>query len=106
MGQVTVVVNGQGYDLSCKDGEEEHVRALGRSIDRLVMQFVTRFGQVGDARLLIMTCLMLADELADTRAALERAAEPATAHPTGDVADELQVLAERIENVAARLEHT
>src|SRR5262245_53850567 len=65
MAQVTVLVNGRNYTLACEDGEEEHLTALAGFIDSRVAELGIAVGQqVGDARLMLMASLVVADELA------------------------------------------
>lgn len=110
MPQVTVVVNGRSYTIACEPGEEDRVRQLGRSIDAKVVGFAKDAPQAGEARLLVMAALMLADELSEAREALRRARSGAGA--AVGIADEealasgIERLALRIETVAARLEAT
>ena len=72
MAQVTVLVNGRNYTLACEDGEEEHLTALAAFIDARVAELGRSIGPVGDARLMLMASLVVADELA---VAHERAEE-------------------------------
>src|SRR5271165_731318 len=66
MAQVEVTVNGRSYTVACDDGQEAHVARLGRYVDQKVQALVKTVGQVGDARLLLMASLIVADELVDT----------------------------------------
>jgi cell division protein ZapA len=125
MAQVEVSVNGRSYMVACDDGQEAHVVRLGRYVDQKVQNLVKTVGQVGDARLLLMASLIVADELVDTDQALntakgelataangrERArAEAIAALPSLPSADEavlartLDGLARRIEAIAVELE--
>lgn len=63
MAQVTLMVNGRNYEVACGDGEEERIRSLSREIDARVRAMADAVGQVGEARLLLMTSLILADEM-------------------------------------------
>ncbi len=71
MGQVSVIINGRNYRLACSDGEEGRLLELATHVKSRVDQLTREFGQVGDDRLLLMTALLIADELWDTRLALE-----------------------------------
>ncbi|MBL8566664.1 MAG: cell division protein ZapA [Hyphomicrobiaceae bacterium] len=71
MGQVSVIINGRNYRLACSDGEEGRLLELATHVKARVDQLTREFGQVGDDRLLLMTALLVADELWDTRLALE-----------------------------------
>lgn len=114
MGQVAITINGRSYDIACDDGQEEHLSRLGLYLDQKVAELVGNVGQVGDARLMVMAGLLIADELAD---AYDELAEAKEAHPDGAVRNgedsperagavqqSLERLTRRIEDVAARLE--
>lgn len=67
MGQVTVTVNGRTYRLQCGDGEERRLIELATHVGNRIDGLAAEFGQVGDDRLLLMTALLVADELWDAR---------------------------------------
>ena len=120
MGQVRITLNGRGYDIACDDGQEEHVMRLANALSERVDQFVTANGQVGEARLLLMAGLLMADDLHSERA--KPAADGAVAKPVsaegddgdggGDavqqaydyVADVFEQLSDRLEAVVSTLE--
>ena len=112
MAQVNIMINGRDYLIACEDGEEKHLKFLADYINRHVDGLVQSVGQVGEARLLLMASLLVADELAEANRELETL-KYGTAEGTGG-ADErgdtvaradLAKLTERIEDIAARLEH-
>jgi cell division protein ZapA len=72
MGQVSVPVNGRSYEITCDDGQEIRIRRLAQYVDAKVAEFVGTVGQVGEARLLLLAALVIADELSDVNDALER----------------------------------
>ena len=72
MGQVSVPVNGRSYEITCDDGQEIRIRRLAQYVEAKVAEFVGRVGQVGEARLLLLAALVIADELSDVNDALER----------------------------------
>lgn len=67
MGQATITINGRTYRLKCRDGEEERLLALADLVSRRVDSLAGEFAAAGDGRLLLMTALMLADELMDAQ---------------------------------------
>ena len=67
MGQVTVTVNGRTYRLQCGDGEERRLIELATHVGNRIDGLAAEFGPVGDDRLLLMTALLVADELWDAR---------------------------------------
>jgi cell division protein ZapA len=71
MAQVSVRINGRHYQVACEDGQEAHLQKLAAYIDERVSELVRDVGQVGDARLVVMASLLIADELADAYDELE-----------------------------------
>ncbi len=65
MPHITVSVNGKNYTVGCDEGEEDHVRDLASYVNKHVNDLAGSVGQVGDARLLLMAGLLVADELSD-----------------------------------------
>ena len=108
MGQVNLTINGRSFGVTCDDGQEGRIRRLGQYVDAKVAEFVAKIGQVGEARLLLLAALVIADELADANEALQlersgaRAAETAAA--TQAAASGINGIARRVETIAARLE--
>jgi cell division protein ZapA len=68
MAQVSLNVNGRPYVVGCEDGQEPHVVELAKLFDRHVRQVGQEMGQLGETRLFLMGALLLADELAETKA--------------------------------------
>ncbi len=72
--------------------------------------FAKGLGQVGDARLILLAALVIADELADANEALQqersraRAAETEALAASDAAASGVHGIAQRIEAIAARLE--
>jgi len=107
MAQVTIRVNGRDYQIACEDGEEEHLDYLAKYINHHVDSLAGRVGQVGEARLLLMAALQLADELSEAFAELDEIktdGAPSPRDDTGALAA-IESLTERLERIAARLEN-
>ena len=108
MAQLTIKVNGYAYSVGCDDGQEPHLRAMAEQIEARVTGLKAMGGQSGEARLLLLTALMMADELHDM--ALERderrppPPRPAPPVPDKRLIERLNLLAERAEEIAAGLE--
>lgn len=90
MSNITLSIGGRSYTVACAAGEEDHVRSLGAMIDARVRQMEGLATQ-GEARMLLFAALLLADDLHEAR---NRPAE----------AGLLDAVADRLENLAARLE--
>ena len=111
MGQVVVKINGRDFPLSCPDGQEPRIRRLAQYVDAKTVEFKNSLGQIGEARLMLLAAIVIADELLDTSEALQqernRARNPApgVAEAASEAAASgLRDVAERIESIAARLE--
>ncbi|HKD46570.1 MAG TPA: cell division protein ZapA [Rhizomicrobium sp.] len=59
---VNVMVNGRTYTIACDEGEEDHLRELAATVDAKAREVLSSVGQVGDARLLLMAAILIADE--------------------------------------------
>ncbi len=108
MGQVVVTVNGRQFPINCDDGQESRIRRLAQYVDAKIAEFVRNIGQIGEARLVLLAALVIADELSDANEALHQernrprgaGADPAS----GAAASGIRGIAQRIETIAARLE--
>jgi cell division protein ZapA len=116
MSQISITINGRDYSIVCDDGQEQHLTRLAEYLDKRVAELVDSVGQIGDARLLLMVGLLIADELSDAYAELAISRGEAdsavlaqgTNGGSGQMAAEMTALLEaasrRIEAIAARLE--
>jgi cell division protein ZapA len=100
MGQVTVPVNGRSFAITCDDGQEPRIRRLAQYVDAKVAEFVSSIGQVGEARLLLLAALVIADELSDARDEFQQERNRAV----DAAANGIQGMAKRVEAIAERLE--
>ena len=97
MAQVTIKVNGYAYNIGCKDGEEPHLLAMAEQIEERVTRAKALGSQSGEARLLVMAALFMADELHDMELDVR-------AGMTGRTAAAEKAAQERIKKAAARAE--
>jgi cell division protein ZapA len=112
---VNVLINNHAYTVACDEGEEEHLRALAKFVDTRVRQLVETVGQVGDARLLLMAGLVIADELSEAMGRLEEhdkeiaalkstpASQEKSQNMEDELAEALEKATQQIEDIAARL---
>jgi cell division protein ZapA len=75
MSQVTVVINGREYRMSCEDGQESHLMRLAKDIDQRISQLRQSFGEIGDTRLTVMAALTVSDELVEVNRRLRKVEE-------------------------------
>lgn len=118
MAHVTVTVNNQSYMLACDDGEESHLTALAKLIDKRMSDVKKDVGSAREGQLLLMTSLLIEDELALANERIQELEEelaglkddPTVApKPTRKTVDEekfaglLESAARRMEDIAGRL---
>lgn len=106
MAEVSLNVGGRAYDVTCRDGEEAHLRTLAALVDRKAKDAQHAVGGINEARHLLLAALLLADELVDARAG-QPAAAPSPVDADANyplMATALEQLADRVESVLVRLE--
>ena len=99
---VTIRLNGQPYQVGCGAGEEAHVEQLGVEVDKVMQDLVAAVGQIGEARLLAMVALILADRVGTTSVANAGPASDSVAGNTG-AEDRAAVAVERAASQIAAL---
>ena len=102
MAQVTIRINGYAYTLGCQDGEEEHLLAMADEVERRVESVKASAGPSGEARMLVMAALLMADDLYELRKSMGNGQQaPADAR----LGRRLGKLARRAEEIALDMEH-
>lgn len=106
MAQVSVKINGYSYTVGCEDGQEQHLANMAAEVEQRIASIRQLGNQSGEARLLVLASLLMADELHDMKAELEaaRAAPAPRRKGDGEQARRLGKLAQRAEQIAAELE--
>ena len=105
---VTIRLNGHPYQIGCGAGEEDHVANLGAEVESIMQSLVGSVGQIGEARLLAMVALILADRASTAAVANDsfNAAAPA-ALLAGASADDENAAQDRaaalLENAATKI---
>src|ERR1700721_4601462 len=104
MAQVTLRINGYAYTIGCRDGEEQHLAAMGREVDQRIESVKSSTGQSGEARMLVMASLLMADELHELRHKLQSSQAGAPSNGDSRLGRQLSRMAKRAEDIAAGLE--
>ena len=105
MAQVNVTINSRDYLVACDDGEEQHLAQLGATIDARIKKITAAAGQIGDARLLVMVSLLLADELSDVYSELKEIKASDNAQDSNEnFSENIEEIAKRVEYIAERIE--
>lgn len=104
MAHITIRINGYAYTIGCEDGQEAHLTRMAEEVDRRITHIRKNFGsQSGEARLLMMASLLLADELYDLQSSQSAQPEAALAPASSPTKTDLERRA-RLRRIAARAE--
>jgi len=110
MPTIDIEVNGRAYRLVCEAGQENRIRELAAYVENRLLE-LTGGGRAGsDASNLLVTCIVLADEMQDVVSGRDVLAERGIVssgerqQKAEDLAKTVECLADRIEEVAGRLE--
>ncbi|HUF87742.1 MAG TPA: cell division protein ZapA [Thermohalobaculum sp.] len=103
MAEVTVEIAGRTYRLGCGEGEEAHLEGLAALIDSEARGLQRQFGNMPEARLFLMTALLVADRLSDTERQLTEhggGGDGLASEREHELAQRVTSLAEHIERMA------
>lgn len=108
MAEVSVSINGRKYGMECDDGQEGRVIDLGQYVDHKVRQIASAGAAAGESHLLVLTSLMLADEVMELKKYVANGNAPSAAGAASAEDEDLIVkaidhLAGRIEAIAAKM---
>ena len=104
MANIEVEIAGRKYDVSCRDGEEEHLRSVAALADKRAGDAAQALGSLTETRQLLFTALLLADDVKDLQAGDPPRESAAAAGVSPELAGALEALADRVEALARRLE--
>jgi cell division protein ZapA len=105
MANIEVEVGGRRYSVACRDGEEDHLRAVAAEVDRRAQDATKAMGNLPETRQLLFAALLIADEIKEIRAGAG-IPDPVAPPPDPAVAEALERLASRVESLADSLERT
>ncbi|HWW65804.1 MAG TPA: cell division protein ZapA [Sphingomonadaceae bacterium] len=106
MAEVDIEIGGHRYLLSCRDGDEDQLRASASLVDEKAFEAARAVGGLSEVRQLLFAALLLADEIHDLRAGRPVPASPSSAESDAMLASALERLAQRMETLANRVETT
>ena len=98
MAEVDLLIAGRTYQVACRDGEEDSLRAAARLVDAKSREALAGLGTLSESRQLLFASLLLADQL------VSPAGEAPAAGPDPELARRVESLAQRLESLAAALE--
>jgi cell division protein ZapA len=106
---VDISIAGRTYQVACREGEEENLRAAARLVDGKSREALAGLGTLSEARQFLFASLLLADQLIDKQPGSAAAAEPPPPPPPAQPDPALilraESLADRLESLAMTLEN-
>jgi cell division protein ZapA len=104
---VNLDIAGRTYQVACREGEEENLRAAGRLVDGKSREALAGLGTMSEARQFLFASLLLADQLIEKQPDAAAAPAPPAPPPGPDpvLVSRAESLASRLESLAASLEH-
>lgn len=103
MAHVDLLIAGRSYQIACRDGEEENLKAAARLVDAKSREALSGLGTLSESRQLLFASLLLADQLVEGGSAtlVQESPDPAISEKAAALADRLEALAESLENAGA-----
>jgi len=107
---VDLTIAGRTYQVACREGEEDNLRAAARLVDGKSREALAGLGTLSEARQFLFASLLLADQLVDDKpetaaAQAAPASPPPPARPDPAVVLRAESLADRLESLAMALEN-
>ena len=102
---VDLTIAGRTYQVACREGEEENLRAAARLVDGKSREALAGLGTLSEARQFLFASLLLADQLVDDKPEVAAAPSPAPSRPDPELVLRAESLADRLESLAMALEN-
>ncbi len=105
MAEISITINGRNYGIACDDGQEKRVRELAGYVDARLREIARAGAASNESHLLVLTTIILADEIADLRVSGGRAvAAPVASSGISMSDDEEEAIVSAIDLLAARID--
>jgi cell division protein ZapA len=111
MAEISITINGRNYGIACDDGQEKRVQELARYVDFRLKEIARAGAASNESHLLVLTSIILADEIADMKAngppmAKQQAAigVKMTDEDEEAIVSAIDLLAARIDQIAGNLQ--
>ena len=101
---VDLTIAGRTYQVACREGEEDNLRAAAHLVDGKSREALAGLGTLSEARQFLFASLLLADQLIDDKPEAAAAAPPPPG-PDPAVILRAESLADRLESLAMALEN-
>lgn len=109
MAEVSVSINGSKFNIACDEGQEQRVLDLANFVDSRVKEIAGAGAGSNEKHLLVLTSIVMADELFDMRDASANVNTAPleglqiTSEDEGQIVEAIDQMAARIEKIAGGL---
>ncbi len=111
MAEISITINGRNYGIACDDGQEKRVQELARYVDFRLKEIARAGAASNESHLLVLTAIILADEIADMKSTgtIPAAKQQAVGVRISDeeeleIVSAIDLLAARIDQIAGNLQ--
>lgn len=110
MAEVNISINGRKFGIACDDGQEQRVIDLANFVDGRLKDIAKAGAGTNESHLLVLTSIVMADELFDMRDAAANANGDSlgkieiTKDEEGTIVNAIDQMASRIDNIAGNLQ--
>ena len=102
---VDLTIAGRTYQVACREGEEDNLKAAARLVDGKSREALAGLGTLSEARQFLFASLLLADQLVDDKPETAAQVAPPSERPDPAVILRAESLADRLESLAIALEN-
>jgi len=103
---IDLSIAGRTYQVACRDGEEDNLRAAARLVDGKAREALAGLGTLSEARQFLFASLLLADQLIDDKPDAVPPPPPEPRGPDPQLVERAEWLATHLESLAAQLENS
>jgi len=104
MALIDLNIAGRTYQVACRDGEEEQLRAAARLVDGKSRDALAGMGTLSESRQFLFASLLLADQLMSDRPEAIPPAPPPQPDIDRAIVERAEALARRLDSLASALE--
>lgn len=110
MAEVNISINGRKFGIACDDGQEQRVADLAAFVDSRLKEIMKAGGGSNESHLLVLTSIVMADELFDMRDAAANGNQAQlgglqiTQDDEGQIVSAIDQMASRIDAIAGNLQ--
>src|SRR6185369_867570 len=102
---IDISIAGRTYQVACREGEEDNLRAAARLVDGKSREALAGLGTLSEARQFLFASLLLADQLIENRPDSVPPLQAEPAGPDPEIVQRAETLAHRLVSLAAALEN-